>query len=129
MALRTLKRRIIVRENDFQKVKTQAFSVVTLIDVLGGFYDRADWTPLTKEAIEKEMIIKGLKGEMMPRGGNWLIPEDYLLYFQDNLYNKRYCHWNPRYDEDGYLVVQSKKNLGPVRLGWGIFEKDLESRI
>jgi hypothetical protein len=129
MIKRTLKRRVIIRENDFYKIKLEAFSPVFFLEKVDCLYDRAEWTPLTKDSIEKEIIIKGLKGEQMPRGGSWLVPEDYLIYLRDSLYNERYCKWNPRYDEYGYLVVQPRKNIKPMKLGWGIFEKDLESRI
>lgn len=123
--MRTLKRRVIIRETDFQKVKKEAFIPIGL----GTIYDRAEWNPITKEEIERDMILRGLKGEQMPRGGSWRVPEDYLLYSRDSLYNERYSHWNPQYDEDGYMTVQPRKNLPRVRLGWAIFEKDLVSRL
>lgn len=119
--MRTLKRRVIIRETDFHKVRKTAFTPLFMITL----YDRANWQPITKESHEQAMIMKGLKGEQMPRGGSWLIPSDYLLYSQDSLYNTKYSKWNPRWDEDGYMVVQPRKNLPVVRLGWGIFEKDL----
>ena len=119
---RTLKRKVIIRETDYAKVKHRAFMPIG-VDVL---YDRAEWRPLTREDIERDMIMRGLKGEQMPRGGSWLIPEDYLLYNQDSLYNTKYSRWNPDYDEDGYMTVQPRKNLPRARLGWAFFEKDLE---
>jgi hypothetical protein len=125
MKERTLRRRCIIRETDFEKVKRQAFKPIG-VDVL---YDRADWRPITRESIERDMIMKGLRGQRMPRGGSWLIPEDYLLYSQDSLYDQRYTRWNVRYDSEGYLVVQPRSNLKTVRLGWAVFEKDLVSRL
>jgi hypothetical protein len=68
---RTLKRKVIIRETDYAKVKHRAFMPIG-VDVL---YDRAEWRPLTRENIERDMIMRGLKGEQMPRGGSWLIPE------------------------------------------------------
>lgn len=124
MTTRTLRRRVIIRETDFEKVRRRAFLPIG-VDVL---YDRAEWRPITREEIERDMIIRGLKGEEMPRGGSWLIPEDYLLYNQDRLYNDRYTAWAACYDRDGFMTVQAKKNLPVVRLGWAVFEKDLESR-
>lgn len=125
MKERTLRRRCIIRETDFEKVKRKAFMPIG-VDIL---YDRADWQPITRESIERDMILKGLKGQMMPRGGSWLIPEDYLLYSQDSLYDQRYTRWNARYDSQGYLVVQARSNVKTVRLGWAVFEKDLVSRL
>ena len=124
--VRTLKRKVIIRETDFAKVKRTAFQPLGLTDAL---YDRADWRPLTREEIERDMIMRGLRGEQMPRGGSWLIPQDYLLYNQDSLYNTKYSGWNPGYDEDGYMTVQPRKNLPRARLGWAVFEKDLASRL
>jgi hypothetical protein len=125
MTTRTLRRRVIIRETDFEKVRSRAFLPIG-VHVL---YDRAEWNPITREEIERDMIMRGLRGKQMPRGGSWLIPEDYLLYSQDSLYNTKYSRWNPCYDENGFMTVQAKKNLPVVRLGWAVFEKDLESRI
>jgi hypothetical protein len=125
MKERTLRRRCIIRETDFEKVKKQAFKPIGM-SVL---YDRADWQPITRESIERDMIVKGLRGQQMPRGGSWLIPEDYLLYSQDSLYDQRYTRWNARYDSEGYLVIQARSNVKTARLGWAVFEKDLVSRL
>lgn len=122
---RTLKRKVIIRETDFEKVKREAFMPIGLSTI----YDRAEWWPLTRDEIERDMILRGLKGERMPRGGSWLIPEDYLLYNQDKLYNERYIKWRSGYDQDGYMTVQAKSNLPVVKLGWATFEKDLESKL
>ena len=123
--MRTLRRRVIIRETDFEKVKRRAFMPIG-VSVL---YDRAEWRPITREEIERDMIMRGLRGDEMPRGGSWLIPEDYLLHSKDSLYNDRYAAWTVCYDKDGFMTVQAKKNLLPVRLGWAVFEKDLESRL
>lgn len=127
--MRILRRRVIIRETDFHKVRKSAFSPISTMGLLEILYDRADWQPITRESIEREVIMKGLTGEQMPRGGSWLIPEDYLLYARDSLYNGQYTKWHPRYDEDGYMIVKPRSNLPAIRLGWAVFEKDLESRL
>ena len=124
-----LRRRVIIRETDFQKVKKTVFSPLSTMGMLEVLYDRAEWIPITEQDIEQEVIVKGLKGERMPRGGSWLIPLDYLLYSRDYLYNEKYSGWNPRYNEDGFMTVKPRKNLPEVRLGWAVFEKDLGSKI
>jgi hypothetical protein len=123
--MKTLRRRCIIRETDFEKVKRKAFMPIG-VDVL---YDSAEWTPITRESIERDMILKGLKGQMMPRGGSWLIPEDYVLYSQDSLYDQRYKTWQADWDEEGYMTIQSRSNVQPVRLGWAVFEKDLKNEL
>jgi hypothetical protein len=120
--MKILRRKCIIRETDFQKVKRKAFMPIG-VDVL---YDSAEWTPITRESIERDCIIKGLQGKMMPRGGSWLIPEDYMLYSQDSLYDQRYKAWRASWDEEGYMTIQSRSNVRPVRLGWAVFEKDLK---
>lgn len=125
MNKKTLRRRCIIRETDFHKVKKKAFEPLLCMGLTDTLYDRAEWIPITKQSHEQSIIIKGLKGEQMPRGGSWLVPSDYLVYARDSLYNPKYIDWNPRYDENEYMVVQPRKNLEPVRLGWGIFEKDI----
>jgi len=125
MKERTLRRRCIIRETDFEKVKRKAFTPIG-VSIL---YDRADWQPITRESIERDMIMKGLRGQQMPRGGSWLIPEDYVLYSQDSLYDARYKTWRAGWDEEGYMTIQSRSNVKPVRLGWAVFEKDLVSRL
>jgi hypothetical protein len=65
---------------------------------------------------------------MMPRGGSWLIPEDYVLYSQDSLYDQKYKAWKVYWDEEGFMVIQSRRNAQPSRLGWAVFEKDLGGR-
>ena len=49
MAVRTLRRKVIIREYDFERVKREAFAP-TGIHTL---YDRAEFVPLNQEAIEK----------------------------------------------------------------------------
>jgi hypothetical protein len=123
--MKTLRRRCIIRETDFPKVRRKAFTPLSFGETVSVLYDRAEWMPITRESIERDMILKGLRGKMMPRGGSWLIPEDYVLYSQDSLYDARYKTWRAGWDEEGYMTIQSRSNARPVRLGWAVFEKDL----
>lgn len=123
--MKTLRRRCIIRESDFPKVRNKAFAPLSIGNDLIVLYDRAEWTPITRESLERDCIIKGLQGSLRPRGGSWLVPEDYVLYSQDSLYDSRYKTWRAFWDEEGYMVIQSKSNVQPSRLGWAVFEKDL----
>ena len=57
------------------------------------------------------------------------IPALFLFNIKGYLYNEKYIEWNAEYDEDVYIWVQARKNTPRSRLGWGYFEKDLESRL
>ena len=118
---RTLKRKVIIRETDFEKLRRKAINST--------LYDCASWYLISRDEIERDMIVRGLRGEQMPRGGSLRVPEDFLLYFKDNLYDTRYTNWRSGYDSDGCMIVQPRSNLPKVRLGWAVFEKDLESRL
>jgi hypothetical protein len=132
MAIRTLRRRVIIREYDFKKVRDQAFAPLAFMGSLETLYDRAEFTPLNQENLEKLKLIEVLKGKT-----NILteVPTDLqhprLLVYQlrDYMYDDRYHKWQATTDEEGYLCVQARKNTPKSRLGWGVFEKDIESRI
>lgn len=125
MKTRTLKRRVLIREYDFKKVRAQAFQPVGLSTL----YDRASFTPVSLDNIEKQQIIDLLKGKTTPMWSDLSLPAIALFNVKDHLYDSRYYNWHVTFDEDGYLCVQARKNTPLSRIGWGIFEKDLTSRI
>lgn len=129
MAIRVLRRKVIIREYDFNKIQN---------DVLGlhydgkSLYDRIDFTPLDKDTLEKLKLQEILKGKSGPlTEANWTmgIPAVLLYQLKDYLYDSRYYNWNPSIDEEGYICVQARKNTPKTRLGWGVFEKDLTCRL
>lgn len=129
MKSRTLKRRVIIREYDFNKIKEQA---------LGSFYDghalydRVNFIPLNQEGLEKLKVMELLKGKKGPLTEiNWDLTMPALLLWQlkDYLFNDRYTEWNVFTDEEGYLCVQARKNTPVSRIGWGEFEKTFTSRL
>lgn len=122
MKTRTLRRRVIIREYDFTAMQGQALEL----------YDRASWIPLDYDALEKLKLVEILKGKCNPLTD--ILPDlshPGLLVYQlrDYLYDDRYYEWRVSIDDDGYLCVQARKNTPKTRLGWGVFEKDLTSRI
>ncbi len=127
MALRTLKRKVIIREYDFNKVKEQATGLYFDGTAL---YDRVSFYPINRDNLEKENLLRILKN---PDKTNPFKPTEVpaLLLFniKDYLFNQKYIEWNAEYDNDGYIWVQARKNTPRSRLGWGIFEKDLKCRI
>ena len=130
MTKRTLRRKVIIREYDFHKVKEDALSVGFATQYV--LYDRAEFVPLNQETLEKLKLVEILKGKKTALSQSTLhLKNPALLLFdlRDYLYNPKYIDWQVSIDEDGYLCVQSRKNTPKTRIGWGVFEKDLESRI
>lgn len=130
MALRTLKRKVIIREYDFNKVAEDATE--TRYDG-HALYDRVSFLPLNQENLEKLKVVELLKGKehtpLVKSDWNDNIPAMLLYQLKDYLYDNRYYDWRVTIDGEGYLCVQSRKNTPKTRLGWGVFEKDLPCRI
>lgn len=127
MNTRTLRRKVIIREYDFNKVRDQAF---VPLGISGALYDRAKFVPLTKNDLEIQNLVHVIKkgqdnNPLKPTG----IPAAFLYNAKDYLYSVKYIDYHSEYDEDGYIWVQARKNTPRTRLGWGIFEKDLVSRL
>ena len=130
MTKRTLRRKVIIREYDFHKVKADALSVGFATQYV--LYDRAEFMPLNQETLEKLKLVEMLKGKAnaITKVDSSLKNPALLLYnLKDYLYDERYIDWQVSIDEDGYLCVQSRKNTPKTRIGWGVFEKDYECRI
>jgi hypothetical protein len=129
MKTRTLRRRIIIREYDFNRVRDEAFSVIM---GEGALYDRAEFTPLNEDNLEKLKLVELLKGKnsiLANSNLNLEIPALTLYQLKEYLYSEKYCNWKVTIDNDGYLCVQARKNTPKSRIGWGVFEKDTVCRI
>ena len=130
MALRTLKRKVIIREYDFKKVADQAtghhFDGMAL-------YDRVTFIPLDQEGLEKVKVLEILQGKqdtpLIKSEWNDNVPAMLLFHLRDYLYDKRYYDWKVTIDDQGFIRVQARKNTPKSRIGYGIFEKDLGCRI
>lgn len=130
MAIRTLRRKVIIREYDYAKLAYQAthgfYDGVAL-------YDRVSFLPLNEENLEKIKLVEILKGKehtpLIKSDWNNNVPAMMLYHLRDYLYDNRYYDWQVSIDEDGYICVQSRKNTPKTRIGWGVFEKDLACRI
>jgi hypothetical protein len=133
MAIRILRRKVIIREYDYRKVYTEALLPLSCMGIKDTLYDRAEFTPLNYEALEKLKLVEILKGKqyspLVKSEWNNGIPAMLLFDLKDYLYDIRYYDWEVTVDEDGYLCVQARKNTPKTRLGWAVFEKDIESRI
>lgn len=129
MALRILRRKVIIREYDFKKVEEQALGMH--YDGMA-LYDRVSFTPINQDTLEKlklQEILRGKTGPLTSVDLDLKMPAVLVAQLKDYLYDEKYYRWKVTVDEEGYLCIQSKKNAPKTRLGWGIFEKDLTSRI
>lgn len=125
MVVRTLRRKVLIREYDYKRVEHDS-----LMDrEYGVLYDRASFTPVTFNDIEKQQIVEVLKGKLETTWRDLEQPALALYHVRDHLYDNRYFDWRVTFDEEGYLCVQARKNTPLSRIGWGIFEKDLSARI
>ena len=132
MAVRTLRRKVIIREYDFNKVRDRAFAPLACMGILDTLYDRAEFIPLNQDNLEKLKVHEILRGKSSTlKDIRWenTMPSRLVAQFKDYLYNVRYYDWQVTIDEEGFICVQARKNTPKSRLGWGIFEKDLESRL
>jgi len=122
MRHKLLRRRCIIREYDFDRVRTEALALV------GGdsLYDRVSFEPISRDSLEKQSVLLLLKGN---KSWNNYVPNRYPIHtlelFKDYLYDRKYLGWTASYDNEGQMWVQSRVNTPRTRLGWGIFEKDL----
>jgi len=119
---RVLRRRVIIREYDYTRLERQALGLFfghTL-------YDRANFTPLTRDSLEKAAVVLALKGD--PKWHKFsppLYPVHFLGLFKDFLYDQDYLKWTVTWDEQGSMWVQARKNTPRTRLGWAVLEKDM----
>jgi len=130
MAIRTLRRKVIIREYDFNKIKDEALG-----QHYDGYalYDRVSFEPLNEKNLEKLKLLDILKGKrnsaLSTIDIDFVYPIRLLRDLKDYLYSEQYYRWDVTVDNEGYLCVQARKNTPKSRLGWGIFEKELESRL
>jgi hypothetical protein len=132
MTTRTLRRRVIIREYDFEKVKNQAIGVNYYFNVGNSLYDRAEFIPLNQDTLEKLKLTELLKGKTGPLTEvrtNMKNPALLLYNLKDYLYDQKYFEWNVDLDDEGYICVQARKNTPRTRIGWAIFEKEIVCRI
>lgn len=130
MAIRTLRRKVIIREYDFNKVRDQALGGL-IFDGMA-LYDRAEFTPISQENLEKLKVVEILKGKTSKLSEVELDlkrPAILVAQLRDYLYSDKYYQWKVTVDDDGYICVQARVNTPRSRLGWAVFEKDMESRL
>ena len=114
--MKYLRRQTIIRESDFEK-RIQA--AVPLL------YTRAEFKPVTVQELERDHMFKILSDDPSLNQNlrvDFKNPKNILFHYRDYVYNPRYREWNLEIDNDGYIWIQSRKNVQSSRLGWAVVE-------
>lgn len=115
--MKTLKRSLIIRQSDFLTLQKKALSKRT------GFYDSAQFEPITKKNIEIDRTMKILSDKKVEY--RFQLPYQYLIAHTQYLYNRGYIGWQSWYDADSEMLVRARSDMPPEPLGWAHFEKNL----
>lgn len=116
MGLKTLKRRTLIRESDFYRIRARALRL----------YDRVEFTPVSCKEIEQEYMLNILAGDPNKHRDsppNLQYPRSYLRTIKNKLYDSKYAEWLSYQDND-LIYVKSRGNARPSCLGWARFERD-----
>ena len=123
--MRTLRRRVIIKENDFSKLRRDCLRNTP---GLGSLYDRVSFEPINIKDLEQRYMIDVLNGKVYaetdPEKQSIKRPYRYIRYFEKFLYNKSYLGYKVHINETGDMHLQHRKNTPMYRIGWAIAEKD-----
>jgi hypothetical protein len=107
---------VIIREKDFERL---------FLAKANDLYDRVTWQPLTREYLEREMMISVLRGDKsMPQHPHLTNIQWLVCYFQKQFYKSEYIDWKLG-EQDGYIVILPNRRNGKLsRLGIATVERD-----
>lgn len=125
MTLRTLRRRVIIKENEFTGFRRDCLRNNPGI---GRLYDRVSFKPININDLEKRYLIDILNGKVYkdtdPEKQSIERPYRYIRYFSNYLYSNKYLGYKIHIDETGDMYIQHRCNTPMYRIGWAIAEKD-----
>lgn len=119
--MKKIRRRVLIREYDYRKIISNNYGGIIFDGMT--LYTRSEFTPLTRDAVEKEVVWQNLSGgrqHWQYRHHEWQMFDG----MKDYLFNSRYMQWKIFWDEEDYLCVQARSNTPCSRIGWGVFEYD-----
>lgn len=105
------KRRVIIREDDYVKVKKQ----------LAKEYQRVEFTPFTKNFFERRVTFYALKGKnyLANQYAHYEYPANMLSRFTSfKLHDRRYPSWLAKYNENGEMVIRAGLRQPESRVGY-----------
>lgn len=109
------KRRLIIRESDFQKMPKAQINK----------YASVTFTPLTREWFEKRVTYYSLKGKeyLVRQYRHYEYPESLLRRMTGvKFYDKSYQYWLVKYDDQGQLKIRAGLGQPESRLGFITFK-------
>jgi len=118
--MKKIRRRVLIREYDYRKMVTNAYGGIMFDGMM--LYNRSEFTPLTRDAIEKEVVWSNLTGDSRKLWQYRNRDRQMFHGMKDYLYNPRYMEWKVIWDEEDYLCVQARSNTPCSRIGWAVFE-------
>lgn len=113
---------MLIREYDYLKIISNDWGGIVFDGMM--LYNRSSFDPLTRAAIEKEIIWEKLTSSSKKIWQHHDSVHKILDGMKDWLYNARYADWKVSWDDDDYLCVQARSNTPRSRLGWAVFEYD-----
>jgi hypothetical protein len=116
--MKTLKRTVIIRDSDLERLIKKAAKLYTHIDI----------EPMTYKAIQQEYIMMRLRGIDESRIPVFRpLPDIYedMLYRENCLYDKRYLNWQFSLDyPDGQIWIQASDRYKREQLHRVVFERN-----
>ena len=119
MAKKVVRRRVIMREYDYRKITKDGTGVLYNHMVL---YTSSSFEPMTKTSIEQDAMWGVLKNQSGPKFKVSKYPLDIFDDVTAWLYSSNYKTWHKWWDDQGYLLIQARKNTPVSRVGWATFE-------
>ena len=123
--MKKIRRRVLIREYDYRKIVTNNYGGIMFDGMM--LYTRSEFTPLTRDAIEKEVVWQNLTDDSRKLWQYRNYDRQMFNGMKDYLYNPRYMQWRVVWDAEDYLCVQARSNTPCSRMGWAVFEYDPNS--
>lgn len=123
--IKILRRRVVIRENDFTKLRAAALQFKHPQIPL---YDTAEFAPINTRELETSYLMNILKGVKPGAEQYYSKLQKYLNCLEHALYTSKYLNYKIFDDDTGQVYLQYRKDLKPVRLGWGLLEKQLGAK-
>lgn len=116
--MRTLRRTVIIRDSDLNKLISKTVKL----------FDRFDVEPMTYRGIQQEYImlkLRGVNDDRIPRHRSLPALYEDMLWREPILYDRRYVKWHLTMDyPDGQIYVQSTARSQREPLHRVTFERD-----
>jgi hypothetical protein len=107
MAVKFLRRRTLIREIDFDKIRRRCEAL----------YTRVSWQPITMNDLEQLVILDVLRGKLESINDRSLSAREMLNHFRPQLWDKDYVRAQVTV-QDNRVMVRYNRASPRCRLGW-----------